>query len=144
MTDKGVQVPRRKWYSMEENSSQRIWDHVAGKMLLEYAESGCPIFRATTPLSRGKLRNKRHGKLSMHFAADQETIENIFRIIIFANQLGLYGAVANMCEKIESVHDLSKHLSEIKAEVPLDNNDPAHQNVLLQRYEERIKSLFTH
>ena len=32
-------------------------------------------------------------------------------------------------------------LSEIKAEVPLENDDPAHQNLLLQRYEERIKSL---
>ena len=31
-------------------------------------------------------------------------------------------------------------LSEIKAEVPSDNDDPAFQNFLLQRYEERIKS----
>ena len=41
----------------------------------KFAESGCPIFRATSPLSRGQLRSKRHGKLSIHFAADQETIE---------------------------------------------------------------------
>ena len=39
----------KKWYSMAENSPQRIWDHIAEKMLLEFAESGCPIFRATTP-----------------------------------------------------------------------------------------------
>ena len=32
-------------------------------------------------------------------------------------------------------------LSEIKTEVPLENDDPAYQNLLLQRYEERIKSL---
>ena len=32
-------------------------------------------------------------------------------------------------------------LSEIKAEVPLDNDFPSHQNLLLQRYEERIKLL---
>ena len=32
-------------------------------------------------------------------------------------------------------------LSEIKTEVPLENDDPAYQNFLLQRYEERIKSL---
>ena len=31
-------------------------------------------------------------------------------------------------------------LSEIKTEVPLENDDPAYQNLLLQRYEERIKS----
>ena len=71
----------KKWYSMEENSPQGIWDHIAAKMLLEFAESGCPIFRATTPLSRGKLRSKGHGKLSIHLAADQETIETVFRIL---------------------------------------------------------------
>ena len=141
----------KKWYSMEDNSPQGIWDHIAEKMLLEFAESGCPIFRATTPLSRCKLRSKGHGKLSIHFAADQETIETIFRIIVFANQLSLYGAVANMCEEFESLHDRSGQpgvvmgqsivLSEIKAEVPLENDDPSYQNFPLQRYEERIKSL---
>ena len=95
----------KKWYSMEENSPQGIWDHIADKMLLEFAESGCPIFRATTPLSRGNLKSKGHGKLSIHFAADQETIETIFRIIVFANQLSLYGAVAQICEEYESLHE---------------------------------------
>ena len=72
---------------------------------MEFAESGCPIFRATTPLSRGQLRSKAHGKLSIHFAATQETIETLFRIIVSANQLSLYGAVAEMCEEKESLHD---------------------------------------
>ena len=95
----------KNWYSLEENSSQGIWDHIAEKMLLEFAESGCPIFRATTPLSRCKLKSKGHGKLSIHFTADYPTIETIFRKIVFANQLSLYGAVANMCEECESLHD---------------------------------------
>ena len=30
----------KKWYSMEENSPQGIWDYIADKMLLEFAESG--------------------------------------------------------------------------------------------------------
>ena len=30
----------KKWYSVEENSPQGIWYHIAGKMLLEFAESG--------------------------------------------------------------------------------------------------------
>ena len=141
----------KKWYSMEENSPQGIWDHIAEKMLLEFAESGCPFFRATTPLSRGQLRSKGHGKLSIHFAADQETIETVFRIIVSANQLSVYGAVAEMCEEYESLHDRSGQpdvlmgqslvLSEIKAEVSLDFADPSHQNLLLQRYEERIEML---
>ena len=68
----------KKWYSTKEDSPQGIWDNLAEKMLLEFAESGCPIFRATTPLSRGQLKSKGHGKLSIHFAAVQETIETIF------------------------------------------------------------------
>ena len=68
----------KKWYCMEEDSPQGIWDHVADEMLVEFAESGCPIFRATTPLSRCTLKTKGRGKLSTHFAADQETIELFF------------------------------------------------------------------
>ena len=55
-----------------------------------------------------------------------------------------------MCEECESLHDRSGQLdvvmgqsivlSEIKTEVPLENGDPAYQNFLLQRYEERIPS----
>ena len=77
----------KKWYSIKEDSPQGIWDKIAERMLLEFAESGCPIFRATTPLSRGKLKSKGHGKLSIHIGATQETIETIFRIIVSANQL---------------------------------------------------------
>ena len=56
-----------------------------------------------------------------------------------------------MCEEFESLQDRSGQpdvlmvqsivLSEIKAEAPLENNLPSHQNLLLQRYEERIKLL---
>ena len=140
----------KKWYSAE-NSPQGAWDNIAEEMLLEFAESGRPIFRATTPLSRGNLKTKGHGKLSIHFIADYSTIETIFRIIVFANQLSLYGAGANMCEEFEFHQDRSGQpvvlmgqsivLSEIKAEVPLENDIPSHQNLLLQRYEERIKLL---
>ena len=141
----------KKWYSMEEDSPQGIWDHIAEKMLLEFAEGTCPIFRATTPLSRSKLRSKGHGKLSIHFAATQETIATVFRIIVSANQLSLYGAVAEVCEEYESRHDRSGRpdkvmgqsivLSEIKTEVPLEIDGPAYQNFLLQQDEERIERL---
>ena len=79
----------KKWYSVKEDSPQGIWNKIAERMLLEFAESGCPIFRATTPLSRGQLKSKGHGELSIHFAANQETIETILRIIVSANQLSL-------------------------------------------------------
>ena len=52
----------KKWYS-SENSAQGAWDNIAEQMLLEFAESGHPTFRATTPLSRGILKSKGRGKL---------------------------------------------------------------------------------
>ena len=64
-------------------------------------------FLATTPLSRCNLKSKGHGKLSIHFTADYPTIETIVRIIVSANQLSLYGAVANMCEEFETHQDRS-------------------------------------
>ena len=36
----------KKRYPMKEDSPQEIWDKLAEKMLLEVAESGCPICRA--------------------------------------------------------------------------------------------------
>ena len=95
----------KKWYSGEENSPQGVWDHIEDEMLLEFAESGHPTFRATTPLSRGQLKSTRHGTLSIHFAADEHTIETIFRIIVFTNQLSIYGAVAAICEEFENHQD---------------------------------------
>ena len=112
--------------------------------MLTFAESGHPIFRATSPLSRGQLKSKSHGKLSIHYSADLETIETIFRIIVSANQLSLYGAVAEMCEAYESLHERTGRpvvmgqsssslvLSVLKTEVLLDCDDPAYQNFLLQ------------
>ena len=47
----------KQWYS-SENSPQGAWDNIAEQMLLEFTESGHPIFRAKTPLSRGNLKSK--------------------------------------------------------------------------------------
>ena len=65
------------------------------------------FFRAKTPFSRGILKSKGHGKLSIHFTADYPTIETIFRIIISANQLILYGTMAAVCEEFEAHQDRS-------------------------------------
>ena len=123
----------KKWSSMEDNSPQGAWDNIEEEMLLEFAESAHPTFRATTPLSRGFPKSKGHGKLSIHFAADQDTIETIFRNIISLNQLSIYGAVAAVCEEFEDHQDGSGEpeilmgqsivLGENKAEVPLQNEN---------------------
>ena len=140
----------KKWYSAE-NSPQGAWDNIAEEMLLEFAESGHATFRATTPLSRGQLKSKGHGTLSIHFAADEFTIDTIFRIILSVNQLSVYGAVAAVCEEFESHQDGSGEpeilmgqsivLGEIKADVPLQNENSMNHQILWQQYIERIESL---
>ena len=140
----------KKWYSAE-NSPQGAWDNIAEEMLLEFAESGHSIFRATSPLSRGTLKSNGHGKLSIHFTADNPTIETVFRIIISANQLSIYGAVATFCEEFETHQDgtgepdvlmgQSIVLGDIKAEILLQNENSSNHQILWQQYMERIESL---
>ena len=92
-----------------------------------------PIFRATTPLSRGQLKSKGRGKLSIHFTADQDTVDTIYRIILSVNQLSVYGPVAAICEEFEVHQDRTGEpvilvgqsivLGEVKAETPLQNEE---------------------
>ena len=115
-------------------------------MLLEFAECGHPTFRATTPLS-----SKGRGKLSIHFAADQDTIETIYRIILSVNQLSVYGAVAAICEEFEGHQDRSGEpeilmgqsivLGEAKAETPLQNENPMNDQIIWQQYIQQVESL---
>ena len=70
----------KKWYSISAESPLSEWGRIAEKMMLEFGESGHPVFRATSPLSRGQLKSKSGGKLSIHDCADLETVETIFRI----------------------------------------------------------------
>ena len=119
--------------------------------MLIFEESDHPVFRATTPLSRGHLKSKGHGKLSIHFAADEHTIDTIFRIILSVNQLSVYGAVADLCEEFEAHQDRSGEpdmlmgqtivLGDLKAEIPLQNDNSMNEQVLWQQYIDQIESL---
>ena len=120
-------------------------------MLLEFAGSGCPIFHDTISIVQ---RSTQKAKDMVHFRYTLQPTRKrlrLFRIIVYsANQLGLYGAVAEICEEYESLHELmgrlvvieqSLVLSAIKTEVPLESDDPACNIFLLQQYEERIENL---
>ena len=140
----------KKWNSTEENSPQGVWDHISDEMLLEFAESGCPISVQQLHCP-GVISKAKDTENCRYFLLQITQQLKLFRITVFANQLSLYGAVANMCEEFETHQDRSGQpdvfmgqsivLSEIKAEVPLDNDIPSHQTLLLQLYEERIKLL---
>ena len=118
---------------------------------MEFAESGHPTFRATTPLSRGILKSQGRGKLSIHFAADGDTIDTIYRIILSVNQLCVYGAVAAIYEEFEDHQDRTGEpeilmgqsivLGEVKAGDPLQNENPMNHQILWQLYIKQIESL---
>ena len=139
----------KKWYP-SENSPQEEWDYIAEDMLLKFAESGHPIFRATTTLSRGKLKSKGKGKVSIHFSAEPDTIDTIYRIILSANQLSIYGAVAAKCDEFAGQPDntgepvilegQSLVLGEVKAEA-LAREEPEDSNILLQKYFQQVQRL---
>ena len=128
-----------KW-NPSENGPQGAWDHVAEDMLLLFAESGHPIFRSTTPLSRGKLKSKGKGKVSIHFTADPDTVNTIFRIILSVNQLSIYGAVAAICEEFEDHQERTGQpvifvgqsivFGEVKAEVLVHDEDPRNGQII--------------
>ena len=84
-------LDQRKSYSTSEDSPQGEWDRIAEKMMVTLGVSKHQVFRATSPLSRGVLKSKGGGKLSIHFCADQGTIGTVFRTIIPVNQLSLLG-----------------------------------------------------
>ena len=140
----------KKWYS-SENSPQGALDHIAEEMLLEFAESGHPTFRATTSLSRGFLKSKGHGKLSIHFAADVDRVDTIYRIILSVNQLSVYGAVAAICEEFEDHQDRTEQLvilvgqsivlGDVKAENPVHDEDPRNDQIFWQQYNQQVESL---
>ena len=86
-----------KWYSTDKDRPGGKWDRVAELMMIKFGESGHPVFRATSPLSRGTLKSKGGGKLSFHFCADGDTIETVFRTIISVNQVSVSAEQSQMC-----------------------------------------------
>ena len=53
----------KKWYSTHEGKPQGEWDRVAELMMIKFSESGHPVFRSTSPLSRGVLKSEAGGEI---------------------------------------------------------------------------------
>ena len=113
-----------KWYSTYKERPGGEWDKVTELMVIKFGESGHPVFRAISPLSRGTLKSKGGGKLSVHFCADGDTIETVFRTIISVNQLSIHGAVSDLCEEYSSCQNSTGRL--VVAEQSDPHFAPAH------------------
>ena len=120
-------------------------------MMIQFSESRHPVFRSKGPLYRGTLKSKGGGKLSIHFCADEGTIETVFRTIVSVNQLSFHGAVSDLCEEYKACHVRTERLvmagqsdplfvltsSLMKTSTPL-TDDPAQEDLLL-KYQERVE-----
>ena len=93
----------KKWYGTHTHKLDGEWDKTAEGMMLNFAENGHPVFRATSALERGDLKSKGKGTKSIHFNGSDETVELILPTVISVNQLSIYGEVADLCK--ESARD---------------------------------------
>ena len=122
-------------------------------MMIKFRESGHPVFRATSPLSRGTLKSKGGGKLSIHFCAGGDTIEPVFRTIISVNQLSIYGAVSDVREEYSACQtrtgrpvlagqsDPLFEPAKLLLMTPRPSIEILAQEILLQKYQERVERL---
>ena len=141
----------KKWYSTYNERQRGEWDRVAELMMIKFGESGHPVFRATSPLSRQTLKSKRKRKLSIHFCADGETIETFFRTSMSVSKVSIYGAVSDLCEEYSACQTrtvrpvlagqsdpLFEPAKLLMTTLTLSIEIPAQED-LLQKYKERVE-----
>ena len=119
-------------------------------MMINFGESGHPVFRATSPLSRGMLKSKRG---YVHFCADGDAIETVFRAVISVNHLSMYGAVSELCEEYGTCQtrigrpvlarqsDPLFEPAKLLIMTPRPSIEIPAQENLLQKYKERVERL---
>ena len=79
-----------KWYGTLSRKPEEKWNDTAYILMQEFAESGHPVFRCSSPLSRKTLTSKGGG-------ANSDTAEQLLKIMIGVNLLCIIGAVAKRC-----------------------------------------------
>ena len=88
----------KKWYGTLLYTPEGKWDSTATQMVERFKDTGHPVFKSISALSRGILK-KKNVRDTIHFNADASNTELLFRIIHSVNQLSIYGAVSNWCEQ---------------------------------------------
>ena len=124
-----------KWYSTYTDRPPGDWDKVAELMMIKFEESGHPVFRATSPLSRGTLKSKGGGKLSMHFCQYlRSSLRFVWGIQYLSNKYGETRIGRAMWPIV-------------RASNLIDNDtwtvdwDSYTRKFLFQKYKERVESL---
>ena len=84
-----------KWYG-DSHDQKRTWNFTVNKMVQRFEETGHPVFKSTSVLSRGILKQKK-GRCTIHFSGDSMNTELLFQTVHSVSQFSLYSAVANWC-----------------------------------------------
>ena len=84
-----------RWYGTHTYTPNGEWDRVAEDMMLNFCESGHPVFRGSSALERDLERTGK-GKLSIHFKGSDETGGFSYTHFRQSAQY-LRSAVADMC-----------------------------------------------
>ena len=150
----------KEWYGIHIYRPNGEWNRVAEDMMLNFSESGHPVFHGSSALERGDLKSKGKGKLSIRFCSDDETPEVVLRTITSVNQLSIYGAVADMCDELVCrIFGCSERTGKLVAQdnpettvIPTEltttskspRTDDNGEGKLLQNYEQKIANLPEH
>ena len=139
---------KRKRYGIYTDIPDGPWDRMAEVMMLNFSGSSHPIFRASSAFETGELGSKGGGKKSLHSNGSDENIVLLLRTVISANQLSVYGAIADLCSELSK--DLRTpvkpaapdHLEtmEIPTDLSVAENSTNAQQLgnLVQKYESKI------
>ena len=78
--------------------------------------------------------------MSTHFSAEPDTVDTIYRTILAANQLSIYGAVAALCDEYENHPDSTGQpvLLVGQSILFLEKSKPKH--LLMMKNPEKLKS----
>ena len=69
---------KTKWWGPHTYKPNGEWDTVAEIMMINFCESGHPVFRGSSALERGDLKSKGEGTLSFQFNGSDEIVEVVF------------------------------------------------------------------
>ena len=141
----------KKFYGTYSDKPDGAWDKTAGQMMLNFAETSHPVVRASSAFERGELKSKGGGKKSIHFNGSSEHVELLLRMAISANQLSVYGAVADLCRELSkdttASGKLQAHDPLETMKMPIDpptadpRTDELRRGNLLQEYEQKFEQL---
>ena len=119
------------WYRTYSEKPGGVWDRTAEDTMLEFAETIHPMSVLPVSLKEVNYEAKEGSKKTIHFNGSEQNVDLILRTVMSANQLSIYGAVADI-DPLETM------------EIPTSDpgTDEQRRGNLLQEYGQQFEQLF--